>query len=138
MAGGSRCEGFKAEINSNGSVLIEGCGDGIGNFDFTGKRDIPGISLKCDGRFFDDALDLTGLSELDPADFGEIGLGSGGADSLGIPKTVSDAAFFKLGITGLFSFFNFSKKMLKSGVEVFEGLLKDLTMDLFEPGKLVF
>jgi len=135
-----RCGGkdFEADINSNGSVFIDGSGNGIGDFYFAGKTDVPGISFLKNCSFFNDALDLSGFSKLDPANFREIGLRSFHFNSLGIAKAIMDASFFKSGIARSFSLFNVSEKVFKSTVEVFKSLLEDLTVDFLEPGELFF
>jgi hypothetical protein len=133
FAGSCGCKMGNAHVDSNSFGFIDWSGKRIFNFYLAGKNNIPGTSFLNDGGFLDPALKLSGFAEFDPADFGKIGLRSFDFNSLGITEAISDASFFKFGITGLFSFFQAAKEMFVGIVEVFESLLRNLAVDFLEP-----
>lgn len=102
--------------------------------DLTGEGDVPVGAFLEDGGLFDGAFYFSGLMELDPADFGEEDAITFDFNALGKTKTFVVAFFLEAGVAGLLALLHTSKKVGEGAVKVFEGLLEDLAMDLFEPG----
>lgn len=103
---------------------------GSGGFDFTGEGDIPVLSFLENGGLLNGSLEVAGFAELDPADFGEVDLGSFDFNALGKAEAFPLAFLFKSGKAGGLSLFDSSEEVGKGSVEIFEGLLKDLAVDV--------
>ena len=131
VLGGGGGKMGEADVNADGSLFTDGSRFRGGLFYFTGERDIPVRAFLENCRFFEGAFDVSGLVEFNPADFGEEDAGVLNFDSLGKTKAFVLSFFLEPGVAGLLTLLGASKEVGEGAVEVFEGLLEDLAVDLF-------